>query len=113
MINHGIITGALFLCIGMLYERTHTRMIEDYGGLFKTVPVYMTFFTIFTLAAIGFPGLNAFVGEFLIISGAFKANMAIATFSIIGIVLGTFYMVSLHYRVGFNEIKSSTKPKLV
>ncbi|SVA52142.1 uncharacterized protein METZ01_LOCUS104996 [marine metagenome] len=112
MINHGIITGGLFLCIGMLYERTHTRMIEDYGGLFKTVPVYMTFFTIFTLAAIGFPGLNAFVGEFLIISGAFKANMAIATFSIIGIVLGTFYMVSLYYRVGLNEINSSTKPNL-
>ena len=112
MINHGIITGGLFLCIGMLYERTHTRMIEDYGGLFKIVPVYMTFFTIFTLAAIGFPGLNAFVGEFLIISGAFKANMAIATFSIIGIVLGTFYMVSLYYRVGLNEINSSTKPNL-
>jgi NADH-quinone oxidoreductase subunit M len=72
----------------------------------------MTFFTIFTLAAIGFPGLNAFVGEFLIISGAFKANITIATFSIIGIVLGTFYMVSLYYRVGLNDINSSTKPNL-
>jgi NADH-quinone oxidoreductase subunit M len=112
MINHGIITGGLFLCIGMIYERTHTRMIENYGGLTKSVPVFMIFFTIFTLAAIGFPGLNAFVGEFLIISGAFKNNMIIAAFSIIGIVLGTFYMVSLYYRISFNEIKSSTKAKL-
>ena len=112
MINHGIITGGLFLCIGMIYERTHTRMIEDYGGLAKTVPVYMIFFTIFTLAAIGFPGLNAFVGEFLIISGAFKANMIIAAFSIIGIVLGTSYMVWLYYRVALNEINENTKSKL-
>ena len=112
MINHGIITGALFLCIGMIYERTHTRMIDDYGGLSKTVPVYMIFFTIFTLAAIGFPGMNAFIGEFLIIQGAFKANMIIAALSIIGIILGTTYMVWLYYRIGLNEINSITKPKL-
>jgi len=73
----------------------------------------MTFFTIFTLAAIGFPGLNAFVGEFLIISGAFKANMIIAAFSIIGIVLGTFYMVWLYYRVALNEINPITQSSLV
>ena len=112
MINHGIITGALFLCIGMIYERTHTRMIEDYGGLSKTVPVFMIFFTIFTLAAIGLPGMNAFVGEFLIISGAFKANMMIAALSNIGIILGTFYMVWLYYRIGLNEINSNIKEKL-
>ena len=112
MINHGIITGALFLCIGMIYERTHTRMIEDYGGLSKTVPVFMIFFTIFTLAAIGLPGMNAFVGEFLIISGTFKANMMIAALSIIGIILGTFYMVWLYYRIGLNEINSNIKEKL-
>ena len=112
MINHGIITGGLFLCIGMIYERTHTRMIEDYGGLVKTVPLYMIFFTIFTLAAIGFPGLNAFVGEFLIISGAFKANMIIATFSIIGIILGTSYMVWMYYRIGLNGVNPAIKQKL-
>jgi NADH-quinone oxidoreductase subunit M len=112
MINHGIITGALFLCIGMIYERTHTRLIEDYGGLTKTVPIFMIFFTIFTLAAIGFPGMNAFIGEFLIIQGAFKANMIIASFSIVGIVLGTSYMVWLYYRIGLNEINSNTTPKL-
>jgi NADH-quinone oxidoreductase subunit M len=112
MINHGIITGALFLCIGMIYERTHTRMIEDYGGLSKTVPVYIVFFTIFTLAAIGLPGMNAFVGEFLIISGAFKTNMIIAAFSIFGVVLGVTYMVWLYYRVALNEINSSSQSHL-
>ena len=112
MINHGVITGALFLCVGMLYERTHTRMIDDYGGLSKTVPIYVVFFTIFTLAAIGFPGMNAFIGEFLIISGAFKANMVIAAFSIIGIVLGVTYMIWLYYRVVLNEINPNTKSQL-
>ena len=112
MINHGVITGALFLCIGMIYERTHTRMIEDYGGLSKTVPIYVVFFTIFTLAAIGFPGMNAFVGEFLIISGAFKANMVIAAFSVVGVVLGVTYMIWLYYRIVLNEINSNTKSQL-
>ena len=109
MINHGIITGALFLCIGMLYERTHSRMIEDYGGLSKTVPVFTVFFTIFILAAIGLPGMNAFIGEFLIISGAFKANMIIAVFSILGVILGVTYMVWLYYRVVLNEINSASQ----
>jgi NADH-quinone oxidoreductase subunit M len=112
MINHGIITGALFLCVGMIYERTHTRMIEDYGGLFKTVPIYVVFFTIFSLAAIGFPGMNAFIGEFLIISGAFKANMVIAAFSIVGVILGASYMVWLYYRIALNEINTNTKAQL-
>ena len=112
MINHGIITGALFLCIGMLYERTHSRMIEDYGGLSKTVPVFTVFFTIFTLAAIGLPGMNAFIGEFLIISGAFKANMIIAVFSILGVILGVTYMVWLYYRVVLNEINSGSQSEI-
>ncbi len=112
MINHGVITGALFLCVGMIYERTHTRMIDDYGGLSKTVPIFVVFFTLFTLAAIGFPGMNAFVGEFLIISGAFKANMVIAAFSILGVVLGVTYMVWLYYRVVLNEINPNTNSQL-
>ena len=113
MINHGVITGALFLCVGMIYERTHSRMIEDYGGLSKTVPIFIVFFSIFTLAAIGLPGMNAFVGEFLIISGAFKANMIIAAFSILGIVLGACYMVWLYYRIALNEINTTTQSSLV
>ena len=113
MINHGVITGALYLCVGMIYERTQSRMIEDYGGLSKTVPVFVVFFSIFTLAAIGLPGMNAFVGEFLIISGAFKANMIIAAFSILGIVLGACYMIWLYYRVALNEINTTTHSSLV
>jgi len=98
MINHGVVTGALFMCIGMIYERTHTRLIEDYGGLVKAVPVYVIFFTIFTLAASGFPGMNSFISEFLIISGTFRANMTFGFLSIIGVALGVMYMAWLYYR---------------
>lgn len=99
MINHGIVTGALFMCVGIIYERTHTRMIEDYGGLSRSVPIYVVFFTIFTLAASGFPGLNSFIGEFLIISGAFKATMIFGALSILGVILGITYMLWLYYRL--------------
>lgn len=112
MINHGVVTGALFLCVGIIYERTHTRMIEDYGGLAKAVPVYATFFALFTLAAIGFPGMNAFIGEFLIISGAFKAKTIWGALSIWGVVLGVTYMVWLYYRVVLNETNVKIKHHL-
>ncbi len=113
MINHGVVTGALFLCVGIIYERTHTRMIEDYGGLSKSVPVFVTFFTIFSLAAFGFPGMNAFIGEFLIISGAFKVNNIFGVLSVWGVVLGVAYMVWLYYRVILNEINPRTKELLI
>ena len=74
MINHGLSTGALFLIVGMLYERRHTRMIADFGGLTKQIPVFATFFMIVTLSSIGLPGLNGFVGEFLILVGTFKTQ---------------------------------------
>lgn len=112
MINHGVVTGALFLCVGIIYERTHTRMIEDYGGLAKAVPVYATFFALFSLAAIGFPGMNAFIGEFLIISGAFKAKTIWGALSIWGVVLGVAYMVWLYYRVVLNETNVKIKHHL-
>jgi NADH-quinone oxidoreductase subunit M len=112
MINHGVVTGALFLCVGIIYERTHTREIGDYGGLSKTVPVYTTFFAIFTLAAIGFPGMNAFVGEFLIISGAFKTKTILGALSVWGVVLGVTYMAWLYYRVVLNEINPNTQHHL-
>jgi NADH-quinone oxidoreductase subunit M len=112
MINHGVVTGALFLCVGIIYERTHTRMIEDYGGLFKSVPVFSVFFAIFTLAAVGFPGMNAFIGEFLIISGAFKAKTIFAVLSILGVILGVTYMAWVYYRVVLNEINPVTKHHL-
>jgi NADH-quinone oxidoreductase subunit M len=104
MVNHGIITGALFLCIGMIYERTHTREIAAYGGLFKAAPIFTTFLAFFCLAAIGFPGLNAFVGEFLIISGAFTKWVGLGVMAVWGVVLGTTYIVWLYYRVALGDV---------
>ena len=103
MINHGILTGGLFLCIGMIYERTHTREITAYGGLFRLAPVYSVFLALFSLAATGFPGLNAFVGEFLIISGAFQVWSWLGVMAVWGVALGTTYLLWLFYRVAMGE----------
>jgi NADH-quinone oxidoreductase subunit M len=99
MINHGVVSAALFLCVGMIYERTHTREIKDYGGVARTAPVYSTLLALFCLAAAGFPGLNSFVGEFLIISGAFQTRAWLGVMGIWGVVLGTTYISWLYYRV--------------
>ncbi len=105
MINHGIISAALFLCVGMIYERTHTREIKDYGGVAKTAPAYATFLALFCLAAAGFPGLNSFVGEFLIIAGAFNTQAYwLGGMAIWGVALGTTYLVWLYYRVVMGEL---------
>jgi NADH-quinone oxidoreductase subunit M len=105
MINHGIISAALFLCVGMIYERTHTRQIKDYGGVAKLAPIYSTFLALFCLASAGFPGLNSFVGELLIIGGAFKTEAWIfGGMAIWGVALGTIYMVWLYYRVVMGEV---------
>jgi NADH-quinone oxidoreductase subunit M len=104
MINHGVVTGALFMCIGIIYERTHTRVIADYGGLARAVPLFVIFFSIFTLAASGFPGMNSFMGEFLILSGAFKATLTGGAISIWGVVLGVIYMFWLYYRVVCKDV---------
>jgi NADH-quinone oxidoreductase subunit M len=109
MINHGIVTGALFLCVGMIYERTHTREIVDYGGLAKVAPIYSTFFALFCLAAAGFPGLNSFIGEFLIIGGAFSAWPWLGLMAIWGVALGTTYVLWLYYRIAFGEVKPSVR----
>ena len=105
MINHGIITGALFLCVGMIYERTHTREIVDYGGLSTVAPVYSTFLALFCLAAAGFPGLNSFIGEFLIIGGAFRAWPWVGVMAVWGVALGTTYILWLYYRVVLGDAK--------
>lgn len=109
MINHGIITGALFLCVGMIYERTHTRAITAYGGLFKRAPVYSTLLGVFCLAATGFPGLNAFVGEFLIISGAFSVWPGLGAIAIWGVALGTTYILWLYARVVLGDAGPSVR----
>ncbi len=104
MINHGIVSAALFLCVGMIYERTHTREIKDYGGVAKIAPVYSTFLAVFCLAAAGFPGFNSFVGEFLIIGGAFRTEVWLGAMAVWGVALGTTYLVWLYYRVVMGEI---------
>ena len=109
MINHGIITGALFLCVGMIYERTHTREIVDYGGLSKVAPIYSTFLALFCLAASGFPGLNSFVGEFLIISGIFRAWPWLGVAAVWGVALGTTYILWLFYRMVMGEVKPALR----
>ena len=104
MINHGIISAALFLCVGMIYERTHTREIKDYGGVAKLAPAYSTFLALFCLAAAGFPGLNSFVGEFLIVGGAFKTQVWLGGMAIWGVALGTTYLIWFYYRVVMGEV---------
>ncbi len=104
MVNHGISTGALFLIVGMIYERRHTRLIADFGGLARTVPVFCVFFMITTLSSIGLPGLNGFVGEFLILLGAFKADWRFGVIAASGVVLAAVYMLWMFQRVVWGEV---------
>ena len=104
MVNHGLSTGALFLIVGMLYERSHTRSIGDFGGLWKPMPIFAVFFLVVTLSSIGLPGLNGFVGEFLILVGAFQASKVFAIFATTGVILGAVYMLWMFQRVMFGTI---------
>ncbi len=99
MINHGVVTGALFMCVGIVYDRTHSREISYYGGLATIMPVYAAFFLVFTMASIGLPGTNGFVGEFLILLGTFEAKKWAAAFAATGVILGACYMLWLYQRV--------------
>ncbi len=108
MLNHGISTGSLFLLVGMIYERRHTRMISDFGGLSKVMPVFAVFFMIVTLSSIGLPGTNGFVGEFLILLGAFQSNIVYGVLAAAGVILGAAYMLWMFQRVMFGKI---THPK--
>ncbi len=104
MINHGLSTGALFLLVGILYERRHTRMIADFGGISKVMPMFAVVFLIITLSSIGMPTLNGFVGEILILIGAFQVSKWVAVLTATGIVLGAAYMLWMYQRVMFGEI---------
>jgi NADH-quinone oxidoreductase subunit M len=108
MINHGLSTGALFLIVGMIYERRHTRMIADFGGLSKVMPLFAVFFMVFTLSSIGLPGLNGFVGEFLILLGTFKVFPWYAVLAASGVIFAAVYMLWMFQRVMFGEV---TNPK--
>ncbi|MBI5026875.1 MAG: NADH-quinone oxidoreductase subunit M [Nitrospirae bacterium] len=104
MINHGIVTGALFLSVGIIYDRTHSRQISDHGGLATPMPIYAAFFMVFTLAAIGLPGTNGFIGEFLIILGGFTANKWAGVLAATGIIIGAGYMLWLYQRLFFMSV---------
>jgi NADH-quinone oxidoreductase subunit M len=112
MLNHGVSTGSLFLLVGMIYERRHTRMIADFGGLSKVMPVFAVIFMIVTLSSIGLPGTNGFVGEFLILLGAFRFKTAYGVAAATGVILGAAYMLWMFQRVMFGEIKNPENMKL-
>ncbi len=112
MLNHGLSTGALFLLVGVIYERRHTRMIAEFGGITKVMPVYAAIFMFVTLSSIGLPALNGFVGEFLILLGAFKANALWAVLAATGVVLGAIYMLWMYQRVFFGPIKHAANETL-
>jgi NADH-quinone oxidoreductase subunit M len=106
MVNHGLSTGALFLIVGLAYDRRHTRLISEFGGLSKQMPVFATLFAIIMLSSMGLPGLNGFIGEFLILVGAFKVSYLWAAFAVTGIVLSAAYMLWLYQRTMFGALEN-------
>jgi NADH-quinone oxidoreductase subunit M len=109
MLSHGVVSGALFLCVGVVYDRMHTRDIDAYGGLVKRMPMYAACFMVFTLANVGLPGTGGFVGEFLTMLGAFRANTWVAIFAATGVILSAAYALYLYRRVVFGKL---VKPSL-
>jgi len=104
MISHGLVSAALFLCVGVVYDRMHSRLIITYGGIVSVMPKYAILFMVFTLAAVGLPGTTGFVGEFLILMGAFQKSFLVATIASLGVILGAAYMLWLYKRVIFGEL---------
>jgi NADH-quinone oxidoreductase subunit M len=105
IIGHGVVSTALFFCIGVLYHRYHSRLIRYYGGLVVTIPLFASYFFVFTLANIGFPGTSNFLGEFLVFLGVFTKNSTILIFATAGIVLSAVYSVWLYNRICFGTVK--------
>ncbi|SFR82895.1 NADH-quinone oxidoreductase subunit M [Sphingomonas jatrophae] len=106
MLSHGLISGALFLCVGVIYDRLHTREIARYGGLADIMPKYALFFLLFTMGSVGLPGTAGFIGEFLSLIGAYRANSWVAFVCTTGIILGAAYMLYLYARVVYGKVKS-------
>jgi NADH-quinone oxidoreductase subunit M len=105
MVSHGIVSGALFLCVGVVYDRMHTREIAAYGGLVERMPRYAVAFLIFTMANVGLPGTSGFVGEFLTMLGTFRVNSWVALFSATGVILSAAYALYLYRRVVFGVLE--------
>ena len=112
MISHGIISSALFLCVGVVYDRMHTRQISDYGGVVNVMPKYAIMFMIFTLGSLGLPGTSGFVGEIMVLIGSFKYNFWIAFFAASGVILSACYSLWLYRRVVFGEINNDSVKNL-
>jgi NADH-quinone oxidoreductase subunit M len=107
MLNHGVSTGALFLIVGFIYERRHTRLITDFGGLSKQMPLFATIFMIVTLSSIGLPGTNGFVGEFMVLLGAYESELRwFAVIATSGVILSAVYMLWMFQRVMFGELSN-------
>jgi NADH-quinone oxidoreductase subunit M len=112
MVNHGLSTGALFLMVGMIYERRHTRLISEFGGLWSVMPVFSALFLLVCLSSLGLPGLNGFVGEFLILVGAFQVNPWLAAAATTGIIFAAVYLLWMYQRVAFGEIRQDANRHL-
>jgi NADH-quinone oxidoreductase subunit M len=113
MLSHGVVSGALFLLVGVVYDRLHTREINRYGGLANNMPHYALVFMICMLASVGLPGTSGFVGEFLVLAGSFQANSWVALMAATGVILGAAYMLFLYRRVVFGELtKADVKAML-
>jgi NADH-quinone oxidoreductase subunit M len=112
MFSHGVSTGALFILVGLLYERRHTRLIREFGGLATSLPVYSTFFLFVTLSSLGLPILNGFVGEFLIIVGSYHSRAVYAALAALGVVLAAVYLLWMYQRVFFGEITNDENKNL-
>jgi len=113
MISHGLVSAALFLCVGVVYDRMHSRLISTYGGIVMIIPKYSVLFMLFTLAALGLPGTSGFIGEFLILMGAFKDNFLVAVVASLGVILGAAYMLWLYKRVVFGKLVNKELEKMV
>ena len=113
MISHGLVSAALFLCVGVVYDRMHSRLIGSYGGIVTIIPKYSVLFMLFTLAAIGLPGTSGFIGEFLILMGAFKDSFLVAVIASLGVILGAAYMLWLYKRVVFGKLINKDLEKMV
>jgi len=112
MFSHGLISAALFLCVGVLYDRTHSRLINSYGGIANIIPKYSITLMVFTLATLGLPGTSGFVGEFLILIGAFKVNFLVAIIASIGVILAAAYILWLYKRVIFGKLENAQLKKI-
>jgi NADH-quinone oxidoreductase subunit M len=113
MLSHGIVSGALFLCVGVVYDRLHTREIAAYGGLVNRMPVYALIFLVFTMANVGLPGTSGFVGEFLSLIGTFRVNTWVTFFATTGVILSAGYALWLYRRIVFGALeKDSLKAML-